>query len=1058
MKKLILPVLLLSTQFLFSQISKIEEIEEIKNNAKEIKMHLTTPHLSEGAGGRCIVFSDDYSISHEKALEYSKSFCISENVDFNLKNSHITKDGKTLYRYEQTIDGYPVEFTAWHIHEKNGRVTTLNGDIVNVQNFSPIFSISENEALQAALNHIVAEMYMWQDENEEQLLKSFQNDINATYYPSGIKVIIPISMFRVSSSEIQSSKFKKEPKTLNLEPALDSGLIPAFKFDIFSKFPYNRKMIYVDAQTGEILLDLPLIHFNDVIGTAYTQYCGIQQINTFYSGTQYILRDNTRGNGINTYNCHNTSNTYAATEFFDDDNIWNNINTQLDQYATDAHFATMSTYDYYYNIHGRNSINNYGFQLRSYVHFNLIQAGYPNNINAFWNGNWMVYGDGAINQGITPLTTIDICGHEITHGLTSFTADLLYLNESGALSEAFSDIFGTAIEFYTTPEDANWTIGEKMGMTIRSLQNPKAYGCPNTYKGQYWIYGSQDYGGVHYNCGVLSYWFYLLCEGGSGINDLGNAYQVEAIGMEKAEKIAFKLLTEYLTPNSQYIDAYNYSILASDELFGICSSETKSVGDAFYAVGVITSPFINEIKVDFKASETIVCEFPNQVTFSNKTNKGISYLWDFGDGFTSEDINPVHSYSELGNYTVTLSAEGGECGSGVETKENYIKVDTSLICNVIMPVNGHNTIEGCAGNFYDCGGPNQNYLNNANSRLTIYAPYSEYIVLEIEEFDIEPGGWGNNCNYDWIAFYDGNSISAPLINNTKYCNSNGNPGTISSTGQYITIQFVSDAYINFSGYKISFYCVGGPSPEPDFSVNTETTCDGFIIFTDESTNSPEEWQWDFGDGNTSFLQNPTHQYSENGIYSVSLTVSNQNGENSIQKENYITVEIPEPPQIDDIEACNDIEFDIELDLVGIAYWYENMDDEEPIHIGNSWNHLPIEEEITYFLREIFEDNCASDFTEVRLIPKTCVVSIKQIFVEDIVLFPNPFTNEINISNSVSVKSIEIYDAMGRKVQSYETLNPKLESVINVSHLSGGIYFIMIESITGDRKIYKMLKK
>ena len=337
MNKIILPIFLIATQVLFSQVSKKEQKDALTNNAKEIRM-------SEYSGvPEYVVFHNDYDISHEKAIEYSKSFFMSDNVDFILKNNHRNKNGKSLYRYEQTFAGYPVEFSAWHVHVKNGRVTSLTGDIIDIQDFNPVFSISEYDALQAALNHIGAEKYMWQDENEEQNLKSLYNDDSVTYYPKGTKVIVQAPP-RPSPKGREEEKSTFEGTEGGVSPHW-GGLRGAFRFDIFSKFPYNRKMVYVDAQTGEILFDLPLIKFSDEIGIAHTQYSGIQEINTFFNGTQYILQDNTRGNGIRTLNCQNGANYGAAVNFFDDDNIWNNVNAQLNQYATDAHFATMSTYD-----------------------------------------------------------------------------------------------------------------------------------------------------------------------------------------------------------------------------------------------------------------------------------------------------------------------------------------------------------------------------------------------------------------------------------------------------------------------------------------------------------------------------------------------------------------------------------------------------------------------------------------------------------------------------------------------------------------------------------------
>ena len=764
MKKIILLLLLVVPMILFAQTTKKEQRKEILDNAREIRWQDNTQMPSY------IGFRDNYKLIPENAIEYSKSFFTTDKVEFTLKNSHQSRDNKLFYRYFQTFDGYPVEFTSWHIHVKNDRVIALNGDIVDLENFETIFAISEKEALQIALNYIGAEHYMWQDNNEELLLKKIEKNNNATYYPVGEKVITPVT------PNLRNNAFKT-----------------AYKFNIFSKKPYDRKMVYVDAQTGEILFDLPLIHFSDEIGTAHTQYSGIQEINTSFEDGVYILEDNTRGQGVWTMNLQNSTNFYSAVEFEDDDNIWNNVNPQLDQYATDAHYATMSTYDYYINVHNRNSIDNNGHYLLSFVHFDY------DFINAFWNGQFMTYGDGNISYGITPLTTLDICGHEVTHGLTQYTANLVYSYEPGALNESFSDIFGTMIEYYGYPEGANWLIGEKIGMPFRSMQNPKLYSQPNTYHGQLWYWGNDDNGGVHYNSGVLNYWFYLISEGGSGTNDNGHSYSVTGMGMDDAEQLAFKILTEYLTPTSNYYDACYYALQASNELFGGCTPQTKAVGDAFYAVGVITEPYSNTVSIDFTASENEICRMPPvEVKFTNNTLNGISYLWDFGDGNSSTDFSPSHIYEEHGYYTVTLTVDGGECGSDTVVKEDFIYILSD--CYVMSQL-GHDYIEACYGTIYDNGGPNANYLNSSNTLFTIYAPGASRIVIDILELDTE----NEYVCRDYICFYDGSEKNNE-ISLGCFCNFTGNPGSVSSTGEYITIFFYSNSTTNLAGYKLEFQC------------------------------------------------------------------------------------------------------------------------------------------------------------------------------------------------------------------------------------------------------------
>ena len=130
-------------------------------------------------------------------------------------------------------------------------------------------------------------------------------------------------------------------------------------------------------------------------------------------------------------------------DFTDTDNLWDNKNNQKDEIATDAHFGAMKTYDYYKLFHNRKSIDDKDYNLISQVHFLL------NYNNATWNGKTMNYGDGD-NTNYNPFTLIDVCGHEISHGFTEFTSNLIYYSEPGALNESISDIFGVAIK--------NWSL------------------------------------------------------------------------------------------------------------------------------------------------------------------------------------------------------------------------------------------------------------------------------------------------------------------------------------------------------------------------------------------------------------------------------------------------------------------------------------------------------------------------------------------------------------------------------------------------------------------------
>ncbi len=908
-----------------AQVFKGQKAANIANGADivRIKDYTSVPNF--------IHFNNSTVLSVDKAISYTTNFFDNKDLSLELKNIQNNTGTEETHRFYQTYKGIPVEFSAWLIHFDGQKVFSMNGNILDKISVNSQFSIDETYALEKALEYCDAEAYMWEYPGEENLLKQFTKDNTATYFPTGEKLIVPTN-----------AKFNKE-----------TSFRTAYKFDIYSKKPHNRKNIYVDAITGEILLEISLLHVSDEVGTAETVYSGVRSINTEYTGSEYTLTDNTRGQGVQTLNCQMTIDYESAVEFTDDDNYWDNVNQYYDQYATDAHFATMSSYDYFLNVHGRNSIDNQGHPLWSFIHFNLVEQGYNSNVNAFWNGQWMTYGDGDPENGTTPLTTVDICAHEITHGLTSYTSNLTYQDESGALNEAFSDIFGASVEFYATPAYADWTVGEDIGFAFRSLADPNETNKPDTYKGNFWVFGDEDYGGVHTNMSPLCYWYYLLCEGGSGTNDNGDAYSVSAIGIDKAEKIAFRLQTVYLTPSSQYHDAWFYAMQATTDLYGVCSPEVQAVGDGFWAIGVADAPYINEVHAGFTAGFTENCKPPLEVQFNNQSYNGNSFLWDFGDETTSTDINPTHVFTDYGYYDVKLQVDGNTCGDDILIKENYVRIDPSLPCITLMPTAGNELVENCNGIIYDAGGPDANYLSNTDASVTVYAPGSSSIVLTILEFDIEAGE-GSECDYDYISFHDGNSTSSTLINSTYYCNTTGNPETISSTGEYITIRFHSDPGLNLAGFKIQYDCINNQSPPtPFFSVNRETTCDGEIQFTDNSLNFPTSWHWEFGDGSTSDAQNPKHLYEQNGIYTVTLTGTNEHGANTLEKVNYIIVNMPDAPIIGNIQACSNTPFEIELGLQGEAYWYIDTQDETPEYIGNYWEHPLISEPSTYFLREVF---------------------------------------------------------------------------------------------------------
>lgn len=264
--------------------------------------------------------------------------------------------------------------------------------------------------------------------------------------------------------------------------------------------------------------------------------------------------------------------------------------------ALDAHWGVEKTYDFYKNIFQRNGCDNNNGKVTIWVDalsdLNNASANAADRIISVGMGDGVMSG---------PQADLNTMAHEYTHLVTAYNGNggLQYQGESGALNESFSDIFGTCVEFYTTPFTANWWYADGVILQppyyLRSLAAPKLAvpAQPNTYQGQYFANTANlavDAGGVHTNSGIQNYWFYLLCNGGAGVNDLGNAYLVAGIGMNKAQKIAYRTLMFYLTPTALFIDSYNGSLQAAADIFGGGSIEYKSVKQAWYAVGIGTAP------------------------------------------------------------------------------------------------------------------------------------------------------------------------------------------------------------------------------------------------------------------------------------------------------------------------------------------------------------------------------------------------------------------------------------------------------------------------------------
>ncbi|MET8585257.1 M4 family metallopeptidase [Streptomyces collinus] len=347
----------------------------------------------------------------------------------------------------------------------------------------------------------------------------------------------------------------------------------------------NQLHVITDAATGEKLFQYQGIE----TGVGNTQYSGKVDLTSTQSGSSYTLTDGTRG-GHKTYNLDHGSDGTGKL-FTQDNDTWGDGKvSDAGTAAADAAYGAQETWDFYKKTFNRSGIKNDGVGAYSRVHYGNAY------VNAFWDDSCfcMTYGDGA--KDADPLTSLDVAGHEMSHGVTSNTAGLEYSGESGGLNEATSDIFGTGVEFYAnnSTDVGDYLIGEKIdingdGTPLRYMDKPsKDGGSADNWSADV---GNKD---VHYSSGVANHFFYLLSEGSgaktiNGVNydsPTQDGSKVTGIGRDKALQIWYKALTTYFTSTTNYKAAREGTLKAAADLYGADSTEAKTVAAAWTAVNV----------------------------------------------------------------------------------------------------------------------------------------------------------------------------------------------------------------------------------------------------------------------------------------------------------------------------------------------------------------------------------------------------------------------------------------------------------------------------------------
>ena len=578
---------------------------------------------------------------------------LNSNYTFTLFNSQKDDIGMLHQSYQQFYKEIKVQDNMVLVHSKGDKVMALNGDVILEDEINIIPNITKTQAIQKAVNNknvegeikessttlLIATKLVEQNKKQTALcyevvlptLKVYINaqngevfnelslvahgnvvgsgnshysgtvnfncdniganqyllrDINRnieTYNASNSSFDLTNGMINSSNSTIYTSESVNWNFAHKLDTIIVNSLLTNTWFtpiideevDLFIKIRNEQgQVIYTSSVLNNVSVPITITGIpKGIYKNGYTVEFLDDDLGLNDFIASFIINDVSFGN-------HNFVTSECLGTYF-----MQNTNSPI----IDIHWGAEKSYDFFFQKFGRNSYDNQGGLTKQYV---FPQT--PIFNNAFGVSgvglNYMVYvNSNQLTKDL--LVSLDVLGHEFTHLVTGNNGNggLIYLNESGALNESFSDIFGTCIEFYVG-NNPDYLIGKEITIPqggIRNMSNPLQFDQPNMYNGTNWQdYNSNtsDDGGVHKNSGVQNRWFYLLCAGGSQ-----NGYSVPAnvVGMDKASKICYNTLMHFLTPNATYVDARNTSMLNTIYFYGYNSPEYLAVESAWNAVNVL---------------------------------------------------------------------------------------------------------------------------------------------------------------------------------------------------------------------------------------------------------------------------------------------------------------------------------------------------------------------------------------------------------------------------------------------------------------------------------------
>jgi thermolysin len=379
--------------------------------------------------------------------------------------------------------------------------------------------------------------------------------------------------------------------------------------------------VFVDASSGAELLRYSSIHTQAAIGSGRGTLGDTKKMSVLRQAGVYLADDQNRPPVLTTFdmrgNLTRAINVLDGAPLFQSDIAADSDNDWTDVATVDAHAFIGWTYDYYFKRHGRRGLDNQDRPLVTMVNGVTQQDAvtlppdlFDLAVNAFWCGDCgpgaigMMYFGNGIPPGFLPsgqtltylAASLDIVAHELTHGVTESSSGLIYMNESGALNEAFSDIMGTSVEFLYQPVgtglgQADYLIGEDSfrgvfgGLNgVRSMVNPLAFGDPDHYSIRFT--GPEDNGGVHINSGIVNHAFYLAIQGGTNFTSRLSVQGVGASNREQIEKAFYRAFVFMLPASATFSTARGATIQAARDLYPANAAVATAITQAWTAVGV----------------------------------------------------------------------------------------------------------------------------------------------------------------------------------------------------------------------------------------------------------------------------------------------------------------------------------------------------------------------------------------------------------------------------------------------------------------------------------------